>query len=418
MQTNKNESLNIICFNEFNFNLWTKELGCTLPAKKIYSGQIRDSHTSGFLEPWSQWPSFFYGSDALRLDIKELGQTPKDRLLKPLWDRDKNSKNLIIGMMNATTEYPNKNLLIPDPWTVDLKSLPKDFQKLGESMNNVATNYLNLSILEKLTAFISVAKLLKYVGFIYFFKILIFGLYWGFKTKFKNLVFIGMYELILLKVAISLKEANKYDRTILFFNIFAHIQHHHWKFKNDKPSIELCFGKEVFIKMIKALKYKGFFDEKFIIHNALNQENCINKEDWVLYRPKSHKLLFEKLLDTTSFDICEAMTNDGYINFDSDQDANNNILKLNNWFLNDEKLLNLSRKNNKVFYRLNFVNSVSNNVIIYNLDKSKKLYFFDFFKFVTRRTGRHIQSFNFATNINGLYYPGIDNANLGTRVFR
>jgi hypothetical protein len=412
-----NRSFNIICFNELNFSLWNEELGSKNLKGKIYSGNISESYESGFLEPWSQWPSFFYGVSASDLGIKELGQKPSNLSLKPLWDCDRKSTNLIIGMMNGTTINPNKNLIIPDPWTVDLESMPQDFQKLGESINNLATNYLNLSFFEKLSTFISISKLLKYVGILYFSKVLIFGTYWGFKTKFKNLVFIGIYELLLLRIAISLRTNKEYDRTILFFNTFAHIQHHYWKFKNNKPSAELAFGKEVFDWMIKILKKNDFFNQKYIIHNGLNQENCVNKEDWILYQPINHRLLFEKLLESSNFNTHEAMTNDGYLSFNSISDAEIAISKLNEWFLNGNKLFSLSRKDNKVFYRPYSFKPIRPDSKIHNLNQSNFFHFFDFFKFITRRTGRHIQSFNFITNVNDLYYPGINNANLGSRVF-
>jgi hypothetical protein len=321
-------------------------------------------------------------------------------------------------MMNATTQNPDINLLIPDPWTVDLRSMPKNFQKLGKSIKNLSTNYLSLSIFEKISAFVTVSKLLRYVGVISFFKILAFGLYWCFKTNFKNVVFIGLYELVMLKVAITLKTKNKFDRTILFFNIFAHIQHHYWKFDRSISNVEILFGKEIFKKIIDELESHDFFNQKFIIHNALNQENCVNKEDWVLYRPISHRLLFEELLRSTNFEINEAMTNDGYLSFKTEEEANKAICKLNNWFLEGKELFQLSQMKQKVFYRPSSFKTLGLEVLISNTSLGKKLHFFDFFQFVARRTGRHIQSFNFITNINDISHSDFTNASLGKKVFR
>ena len=106
-----------------------------------------------------------------------------------------------------------------------------------------------------------------------------------------------------------------------------------------------------------------------------------------------------------------------YLSFNSISDAELAISKLNEWFLNGSKLFSLSRKDNKVFYRPYSFKPIRPDSKIHNLNQSNFFHFFDFFKFITRRTGRHIQSFNFITNVNDLYYPGINNANLGSRVF-
>jgi len=135
-----------------------------------------------------------------------------------------------------------------------------------------------------------------------------------------------------------------------------------------------------------------------LICNGLDQENCVGKEDWIFYRPTSHARLFKRLLPSTTFEVKEAMTNDGRLIFETDIKAELGLRALANWRLNHEPLFVLELRSNQIFYRPFSFRKRSDNSLMNNSERLERFRFFDEFVEITTRSGRHIQSHSYVAS--------------------
>lgn len=412
--------MNILCVNELNFDLWRSSLE-NLVQKcdgRISKGIINYDYSSGYLEPWAQWPSFFFGMESDQLGIKELGQRVHHNFAKPLWDSEDQKSSLIWGMMNGYTTLERKHVVFPDPWSIDLGSVSPEFQEIASSISALARDYLNLTIEKKIRAVWAILKLRSYLKFTDYCWVAKALVRWSWRLRGTSLLYIGIYELLMARVFTRVAhEKNIQGLKLLFQNLWAHIQHHYWNRGDSLAKEAVLFGEWALGQNISYLDQNSFFSKPWMIINGLDQENCIGKEDWVLYRPVSHKALFEKLLPGQDFYIREAMTNDGHLDFSSADEVENAHELLGQWMLDGDSLLSVERSGLSLFYRPKRFTTLSPDALIVNRVTGEVLRFFDFFDFVARRTGRHVKTFHYMTNDETLVTEDMTIAKVGQIVF-
>ncbi len=392
----------ILALNEVNFEFWVKDFESVLGEFELFKGPIDYGPETGLLEPWAQWPSLFYSIDSKRLGVRELGQLDEvAKRHKPFWDDILTTENgsLVWGVMNATTEYSSRNIVIADPWSGEIDRVHKDFRDAVGFVKKFAGNYLDLSLKDKILGFGSLLRLHQYLSVRDWVWVVRIIARYGLSLRFRPLLFIAIYEYLMLKMGIKVAKIYQLDQVgMFFFNTFAHIQHHYWDPTDKFHRQCLDFGSTVLRDILSVCRSEGILDGYWLICNGLDQENCVGIEDWMLYRPKSHARLFERLLPSKTFGVREAMTNDGRLIFETDIEADLGLRALANWRVDNEPLFVLERCSNQIFYRPFSFRKRSKNSLVNNSETPERFGFFDEFVEITTRSGRHIQSHSYVAS--------------------
>ena len=128
---------------------------------------------------------------------------------KPFWDDILTTENgsLVWGVMNATTEYSSRNIVIEDPWSCEIDRVHKDFRDAVGFVKKVAGNYLDLSLKDKILGFGSLLRLNQYLSVRDWVWVVGTTARYGLSLKFRPLLFIAIYEYLMLKMGIKNRSA-------------------------------------------------------------------------------------------------------------------------------------------------------------------------------------------------------------------
>lgn len=350
----------------------------TIPDSKVeYEG----------LDPWVQWPTIHN-----RCSVNEHGQlrhgdSENKSKIKDIFSelQIKKYKTIAWGIMNPSSKIKS-NVLLPDPWSYEIKPEPNELENFVKLPNYFAQNYHKKNYLKFIQCFFSTMtytlKKLKLKDLLSLTKI-IFKLFKNYK-KIDSLFLFCCFELISIKVFKKF-----YDEkcvAFVFINSVAHYQHGYWNCKKATFVINL------FIEMLmKELDFwKKFSNKKSYMITALSQKNSDTR---YVYNFKNPKLFIENVLGLSNIPYEMGMTNEVTL-FLSNDNKKNILRKLKNIKINNKFLLrveqlrkNESIKTNKIFLQLKIEDFVNKNAVFF-LNKNS-FNFYDFFYTYKKRTGVH-----------------------------
>lgn len=367
---------------KFNFRYIKKILNFHHSKTTTKDTYLGDNNQFGYLDPWSQWVSIHTLTNSKKHKIKNLGDIPELKI-KQIWELKKNIDFYIWGPMNASRRgSKNVKLFFPDPWVYSEKAFPKNFNKILEPIKVSIKSRGNINILKKITFSCSVFyEFTKYLGILEVIK-LVTKTFFDFIKYNKNYVFFCNWEYLCLKVLINIIKNKKNFISLYFINSLAHVQHHYWREK--KYSHEIFYCLKYFNKMVEHIyKNKNF---NLLIINGFSQKNS-EREKLCLYEQKSHSKLLKKL-GIEFHRIEKLMTNDAFIFFKNNEEANKCKQILKSMKFQNRNIFHIENINNKkIFYKTNFIKKVKKNEFISG--PNYKLKFLDYFSFVTLRRGIH-----------------------------
>ncbi len=403
----------LFALNEFNREL-LENAANTWNLKNIkkilkfnYSQSItHDTYESDFLEPWVQWVSVQSGVESKLHGIKHLGDIP-DLEVPQLWERltENGVKCGIWGALNASLKKTqDAEFFVPDPWTFTQNAHPKKLQGFLDFPRYLAKNYLDFNFftaLKHLSSFsISLIKQPKALMDCFrHFPLLFKGIL---KHPSEIFVYFSFAEIILARVFFEERKKKKIDFSMFFANGIAHLQHYDWLDTPLKSNFRLQYGFECIDRILElAFQYKKE-REDFIVMNALSQCNTNHEATWNSYKIQNPQELFS-LIGIKYESIEPLMSYDGHILFSNLTDANLALRAFEEVKINGEKIF-LVEKNPKdslkIFYRSQFYAPLKENADFCIGNKSFK--FFDYFKCLTTRTGKHIPTADVFTTLNSL----------------
>lgn len=350
------------------------------------------------LDPWVQWVSVHTGVNSNIHKVYRLGDIPNNSY-KQFWEMKELShlKIGLWGLMNASKgSSDNCHFFVPDPWTFSENAFPKELNSYLELARYTSTNYLNISLVKILRLVFNFGKLIIFKNL---FLTLIFSLFklifpQLIKYGYKAYIFIALFEYIGSLLFLKYTKNNKIDLSVLFLNQLAHIQHHYW---SDKYEYIHIFT----LKFIDKI-FKNIFDfskeYEIIVHNGgLSQKNTNDEKPWVCYRPYDQEVFLNKL-GIKLKSVESLMTHDAHIFFYNEKDMKNAEKILNNCFIKGKKLFKTKSDliSLKIFYTFNFFDEVTKEEQ-FDLNNAK-ISFYDNFKKIVVRTGRHTNKGQIFTN--------------------
>lgn len=402
------KKLLIIELNEFNHNLLTTAVNqYNLPnLSKILefnktNYKTQDRYNSGYLEPWVQWVSIHNGIPSTEHKIKHLGDVEdlkKQNLAnKQMWEvlSKNNITSGVWGVMNGTrNDAKNVKFFIPDPWTHTQNAYPAHLNLLLSPLRYLSKNYCDLN---KLKVIKDLFKLLFFIvksgvaiKILQKSAKLVLDLI---KLKPKHYVFISFFDYISSLIFAKYKEKYNPDCSVIFLNSLAHLQHHHWYAGEDTITDELLYGFKYIDKALGVLLNQHLSknpQNAVIVHNGLSQMNTNHQTPWVLYRQKQPEE-FLNAIGIFPQKIEQHMTHDANVYFNSQNQRDRAYEILSSVTINDTSIFHVEKNqfdSCKLFYHLTFTDKVSAKI---NFKVNNKSYFFfDYFKAIVTRTGRHI----------------------------
>ena len=398
-KSDQKKKLFVLELNEFNLHLM-KELAEAHDfqnLKKILSFNqgvtlTDDEYDSGYLEPWVQWVNIHTGVSSSEHKIKHLGDVPNLNF-KQIWEKlsEQGLSTIVWGAMNASRgNAKNCKYFLPDPWTYSEPGYPKQAAQLLELPRYLAKNYLNVNF------FTTIKKLFTFIrafDFSIFFSkegfLELCHFYCGlFQYGFKNFIFIGYFDFISVQIFLKLRKKLDPDASFIFLNSLAHIQHHYWE---DGKKNNLIFGYGVIDRAVGLILQDLKENDEMIVINALSQKNTNDEKPWVLYRQKDPKNFFLSLcLNITNVE--QLMTHDSHLHFNSAADRDRALSVLSKTTIKGSKLF-FCEKNpadeKSLFIRLDFYDDMKDNSLVEI--NGVKFNFFDEFKAIVTRTGKHVQ---------------------------
>lgn len=357
-----------------------------------YETFTADTYESHFLEPWVQWVSVHTGRPSSEHQVKHLGDSPPSEFSQ-IWQKlsDAGFTSGIFGAMNARRgQAPLNQFFLPDPWTASEKAFPDELNLLLTPIRNISKHYVNPSKKEIFKALEGAIRLFYKQGVLVK---LIAELPRLIKQivehKARAFVFIAFLEYALTLLFLSYKKKYRPDFTLLFINTLAHLQHHHWHEGPLKKKDPLTFGYRCIDKILGLLLANQSQDEVFFIANALSQTSTEMEAPWILYRPKSHEK-FLKAIGVYPLKIQEHMTHDAHLVFQTKEQAKEAAFRLKSVTVNGLPLFVVESYDDqpRLFYRLEFTDPLDPSALLTTPDKT--LPFFDYYKKIVQRTGKHI----------------------------
>ncbi|MDE3056031.1 MAG: hypothetical protein KGI80_05015 [Verrucomicrobiota bacterium] len=353
-----------------------------------------DTYESDFLEPWVQWVSVHTGITSSGHKVKHLGDVP--HLEHPqFWEllSERGVTSGIWGAMNASRGSAKECLFfVPDPWTASEDAYPEELNCLLDPIRYVSKNYLNRSsllLLKKVKRLLGLLianglgkpllrELLSLPG-----KIAKYGM--------QPFVFIALADLLSTHLFLQYRKRYNPDFSLIFLNSLAHLQHHHWHgmdFKGDEP---LAYGLRNMDRILGLLFASMREGEIFCAANALSQENTNEDKPWILYR-QIDQAQFLKKMKIPFIRVEPHMTHDAHIFFENEEAAKRGKTLLEGARIEGKPLFlveSYADFREKLFYRIAFTDAVPSDVTFQLGGASFR--FFDLFKPIVQRTGKHIQ---------------------------
>lgn len=364
-----------------------------------------DTYESDYLEPWVQWVSVHTATPSSRHQIKHLGDVPE--LNQPqIWE-EMSSKGVtsgIWGAMNASKgSAENCLFFLPDPWTDCEWAHPKEINALLDLLRYTSKNYVNASKKElfkkavKAVHFLKKEKALKVI-----FKESLNLLKTSQAFKGEAFPFISLFDLVSTHLFIRYKKRYNPKFSLIFLNSLAHLQHHHWNFEDPKAHKRFEIGLSYLDRCLGMLLDSMESEDQVVIANALSQKNTADEKPWYLYRQKDPEQ-FLKTIGLSFSRVEPHMTHDAHIYFDSAKEA-----------LYAKKVLEEAKMDHqpvfhvesyaldplKIFYKVIFTDELNEDAHL--SINGKMLCFFDLFKSIIKRKGRHIQK---GTILSSLDFP-------------
>ncbi len=386
--------------NEFNIDLLQEA------AEKLHLKNIRrlllfhktkthteDLYESDFLEPWVQWVSVHTGIPSKEHGIKHLGDVP-DLHTKQIWESlsAQGMTSGIWGAMNASLAGSEKSLFfVPDPWTASEKAFPEELNRLLNPLRLISKNYTNQktgSILKQLRRLLTLFVTNGLGGVLA--KQLPRLLKDAVRFGGKHFVFISTLDTLSTSLFLKYKERYNPDFSILFLNSIAHLQHHHWKESELSDGTPLAYGFRTLNQILGKIFASLQEDELFIVTNALSQKNTHNEKPWVLYRQTDQRN-FLRAIGVDDVLVESHMTHDAHLFFPNATLADLAKELLEGAHIEGEKLFcveSYEQEKEKLFYKLIFTDPVGSEATFQVGGKSFR--FFDLFKAIVTRTGKHI----------------------------
>ncbi len=383
--------------NEFNAQLLEKA-SVDLQLKSIQKmismnrtkTQTDGTYESDFLEPWVQWVSIHTGKSSTLHQIKHLGDVPHLEM-KQLWEilSEKGVTSGIWGAMNASrNEASGCRFFLPDPWTASEQAYPPELNRLLEPLRYVSKNYLNLAHLgPKIKALVGLfisqglgsallketPRLLKNVV----------------RFRGAHFVFISFIEYLSTLLFLKYRELYNPDFSLLFLNSLAHLQHHHWNGEDLLSNKCLSLGFRYLNMSLEAIHRSLKPGEAFVVTNALSQKNTNEEKPWILYRQIDQKA-FLRTVGISCARIESLMTHDAHLFFNNEKDAKSAFQLLSEARIYGQPLFVVEPYSEvtKLFYRICFTDQVAEDASF--MVGGKFYRFFDLFKPIVQRTGKHI----------------------------
>ena len=210
--------------------------------------------------------------------------------------------------------------------------------------------------------------------------------------KFKNehFVFISFIDYISTMIFLKYKKKYNPDLSMIFLNGIAHLQHHHWDGFNYKDNKRLIYGLEYVDKILKEIFDNMEKNDTFIMITALSQTNTNTESPWLLYRQLDQNSFLENV-NIVYEKVEPHMTYDAHIFFKTEKDCIQAFHILQEAEIRGKPLFLVETypdDGKKLFYRINF-SYVTIDSETFNIN-GKTFQFFDYFKTIIRRTGKHI----------------------------
>ena len=359
-----------------------KELKCqiieTIPDSKVeYEG----------LDPWVQWATIHNMCSVKKHGQLRHGDSENKSQIDDIFLRlNKNRhKTIAWGIMNPSSKI-NSNILLPDPWSYDIKPQPNELKKFAELPNYFAQNYQKKNIFKLTKTFLStmlytlkklqmreMAVLINYI----------FRMFKSYK-KIDSFFLFCCFEM--MSVKIFNKFYNNETIAFVFINSVAHYQHAYWNCEKATRTVN------IFIEIL--MKELNFWDKysknKGHILTALSQKNS---NTTYVYNFKNPKLFIKRVLGLSSITYEMGMTNE--ITLFVDENLEKNILReLKNIKIDNKSLLRVEKVTkdklinvNKIFLQLKLEENVNKKSVFISNEKSFN--FYDFFYKYKQRTGIH-----------------------------
>jgi len=412
--------------NEFNEDLLRKAAN-SLSLKNIqkllnfHKSQTwtNDIYDSGFLEPWVQWVNVHTGLSSSEHQVKHLGDSPKADD-QQLWEKlsDKNISSGIWGAMNSKrSKAENCHFFFPDPWTTAENAYPNELNSILQPLRYVSKNYTRFSkqvLASSIKDLFKIAKKNQLVSLLSKETLLLIKN--SVKYRFKPFVFISFLDYV--SSSFFLEYLKRYEPTfsLLFLNSIAHLQHHQWHHL-DKISPGLKHGFRKIDKVLDKIFNQLNKDDVLIVTNALSQKNTNDEKPWVLYRQIDQRKFLEAA-GIHDVEIDSHMTHDAHLFFPSSQVAEQSLKILQSVRVKDSPFFHIESYPDdplKLFYKIQFTDPVDSNTFF--TISNKQYRFFDFFKAIVKRTGRHIQSGTLFCN-QPIFPDRLENHEIGDYILR
>ena len=321
----KLDSVILIQLNEINFDFLNRQFLKKHPfpgfKKLMAEFDMQITHAENkyeLLEPWIQWVSVYSGKKFEEHRVFHLGDT--EQISSENWLLDKIEKTgLSIGCispMNMPNRLKNPKFYIPDPWIKSNVSGGNFCKRVYEMLVQVVGDNSIGSISKKsfFTIIEVIFKTFRPSDFFYFLKIC-------FKSYNRKWYKALVLDYLIFRLHNTLNKNSHPKFSTVFFNAGAHIQHHYYRWRDDKSKSEkrdpLLDMFQFYDKLLLEYIQKTSENHGLIIATGLSQEPFLKTQFY--YRLKNHDkflrkigLIFEK--------VYPRMTRDFEIEFSSIKD--------------------------------------------------------------------------------------------------
>lgn len=394
----------LIEFNEVNFELLNQYLSDPLFAhrwlnlRKLQCEKSVVSHSEAeyeYLEPWIQWASVHTGLTAKQHGVFRLGDISlcsKPQIFEIL--EGKGLKVGCISAMNATNRLVDPAYFIPDPWTITDTdgSFTSDavYRALYQAVNDNSAGKLTLNTILNLLVVMGMhAKVRNWVTYIkLFFKSLR-------KKSWNKALFL---DLFISDLHLSLCGANTPQFSTVFFNGFAHLQHHYFfasKYYTGEqvnPGWYLPKDNDPFLDALDIydliLGQQIEYNQEYEVLIATGLQQVPYEKTTFYYRLRQHTL-FLKYLGISDVKVLPRMTRDFLIGCRTNEHAEQVAQILDAVMLNDFKVFGeIDNRGKSLFVTLTYPIEITKDDVIYSIDTSE-MKLIDHVVFVAIKNGMH-----------------------------
>ncbi len=354
-----------------------------------------DSYESDFLEPWVQWVSVHTGKPSSAHNIKHLGDVPHLGT-QQIWEilSAQGISSGVWGAMNASRgTASNCHFFLPDPWTASERACPEQLNQLLDPLRFASKNYLGNTAIRLVNQLKGLIRLVCSYGLgNEILKEIPSLLRRIIRFRGAHFVFIAFVEYLSTRLFLQVRKKFNPSFSLLFINTLAHLQHHYWTGFDYEKNEKLKCGLQLLDRMLGSIFSSMEEGEVFLVANALSQKNTNDEKPWILYRPLEHRKLLHQAGIIPS-KIEALMTHDAHLFFDTAAECQQAVEILKGAQIKGQRFFLVETYPDfptKLFFRIDFTDKVSHDAVL--LVNRQKLRFFDFYKAIVERTGKHIQT--------------------------